>query len=71
MEIWNFENLGDANVVWLSSEGIGGYQRTSGGIYPHIQFERDLLNISRVRALTSSGSTTNAAHTHAAAMLIP
>ena len=28
-----------------------------GGIYPHIKFERDPLNIFRVRALTSSGST--------------
>ena len=28
-----------------------------GGIYPHIKFERDRLNILRVRALTSSGST--------------
>ena len=27
-----------------------------GGIYPHVKFERDLLNIVRVRALTSSGS---------------
>ena len=28
-----------------------------GGIYPHINFERDSLNIFRVRALTSSGFT--------------
>ena len=28
-----------------------------GGIYPHINFERDSLNIFRVRVLTSSGST--------------
>ena len=28
-----------------------------GGIYQHINFERDSLNIFRVRALTSSGST--------------
>ena len=28
-----------------------------GGIYPHINCERDPLNIFRVRALTSSGST--------------
>ena len=27
------------------------------GIDPHINFERDSLNIFRVRALTSSGST--------------
>ena len=27
-----------------------------GGIYPHIKFERDRLNIFRVRAYTSSGS---------------
>ena len=27
-----------------------------GGIYPHIKFERDRLNIFRVRVLTSSGS---------------
>ena len=28
-----------------------------GGICPHINFERDPLNIVRVRTLTSSGST--------------
>ena len=28
-----------------------------GGIYPHIKFERDLLNTFRVRVFTSSGST--------------
>ena len=28
-----------------------------GGIYPHINFERDPLNIFQVRVLTSSGST--------------
>ena len=28
-----------------------------GGIYPHIKFERNALNIFRVRALMSSGST--------------
>ena len=28
-----------------------------GGIYPHIKFERDRLNIYRVRVFTSSGST--------------
>ena len=28
-----------------------------GGIYPHIKFERDRLNIFQVRVLTSSGST--------------
>ena len=28
-----------------------------GGIYPHIKFERDRLNICRVRVFTSSGST--------------
>ena len=28
-----------------------------GGIYPYINFERDPLNIFRVRVLTSSGST--------------
>ena len=30
---------------------------TQGGIYPHINFDRHSLNIFRVRALTSSGST--------------
>ena len=29
-----------------------------GGIYPHIKFERDRLNIFRVRVFTSSGTTT-------------
>ena len=28
-----------------------------GGIYPHIKFKRDPLNIFRVRMFTSSGST--------------
>ena len=28
-----------------------------GGIYPYIKFERDRLNIFRVRVFTSSGST--------------
>ena len=28
-----------------------------GGIYPHIKFERDMLNIFRIRMFTSSGST--------------
>ena len=28
-----------------------------GGIYPHIKFERDRLNIIRVRVFMSSGST--------------
>ena len=28
-----------------------------GGIYPHIKFERDPLNTSRLRALTLSGYT--------------
>ena len=28
-----------------------------GGIYPHIKFERDRLNICRVRVFASSGST--------------
>ena len=28
-----------------------------GGIYPHIKFERDRLNIFRVRVFTSSGTT--------------
>ena len=34
---------------------------TSGDIYQYIKFERDPLNIFQVRALTSSGSTANAA----------
>ena len=28
-----------------------------GGIYPHVKFERDRLNIFRVRVFTSFGST--------------
>ena len=31
-----------------------------GGIYPHIKFERDRLNIYRVRVFASSGSTGDA-----------
>ena len=52
MEILHFEDL-SANAVVLV---LGGYQ-ISIAIYPHIDFERDPLNIFRVRALTSSGST--------------
>ena len=41
---------------------LGGYHisiaaRISGGIYSHIKFERDRLNIFRVRVFRSSGST--------------
>ena len=41
---------------------LGGYQISiekylRGGIYPYIKFERDRLNIFRVRVFTSSGST--------------
>ena len=42
-----------------------------GGIYPHIKFKRDPLNIFRVRALTSSGSTGGGGGAAAAAMLKP
>ena len=42
-----------ANAVVLV---IGGYQ-ISIAIYPHIKFERDRLNIFRVRVFTSSGTT--------------
>ena len=42
-----------ANAVILV---IGGYQ-ISIAKYPHIKFERDRLNIFRVRVLTLSGST--------------
>ena len=52
-----------ANTVVLV---LGGYQISiatylrgggGGGIYPHIKFERDGLNIFRVIVFTSSGST--------------
>ena len=48
-----------ANAVVLV---LGGYQISiaeylMGGIYPHITFERDSLNIFRVTVFTSSGST--------------
>ena len=45
-----------------------------GGIYPHIQFERDRLNTFRVRVFTSSRRTRTAATAVAAvaaAMLKP
>ena len=58
-----------ANAVVLV---IGGYrvsncnskvpQPAQGGIYPHIKFERDMLNIFRVRVFTSSGSTPTGGH---------
>ena len=40
--------------IWVSNFNSKVPQ---GGIYPHIKFERDRLNIFRVRVFTSSGST--------------
>ena len=42
-----------------SPRRVSNFNRTvpQGGIYPHIKFERDRLNIFRVRVFTSSGST--------------
>ena len=67
MEILQFEDLGDtechsaANAVALVLRGyrisIATYNVPQGGIYAHIKFERDLSNIFRVRAFTSSGLT--------------
>ena len=56
---------------------LGGYQISiakylRGGIYPHIKFERDTLNILRIIVFTSSGSTGGGgAAADAAAMLKP
>ena len=66
MEIMHFEDMGGyecrlaANAVVLI---LGGYLSNINsnvpqwGIYPHIQLERDPLNIFWVITLTSSGST--------------
>ena len=56
MQILHFEDLGDTECCLASNTVVlvpGEYQ---GGIYPHIQFERDRLNI-RVRVFTLAGST--------------
>ena len=50
MKILYFEDLGNTDLNLNSNI-------PQGGIYPHIKFERDPLNIFRVRVLTSSGST--------------
>ena len=64
MEILHFEDLG-IRVSFGCERSCSSPRRVSnfnsnvpqGGIYPHINFERDPLNIFRVRVLTSSGST--------------
>ena len=67
MEILHFQDLGDTSVVRLAECSCSSPRRVSnfnrkvpqGGIYPYIKFERDRLNIFRVRVFTSSGSTGN------------
>ena len=56
MEILDFEDLGDTecHLAVISNFNSSVPQ---GGIYPRIKFERDPLNIVRIRALTSSGLT--------------
>ena len=64
MEILHFEDLG-IRVSFGCERSCSSPRRVSnfnssvpqGGIFPHVNFERDPLNIFRVRALTSSGST--------------
>ena len=68
MEILHFEDLG-IRVSFGCEHSCSSPWRVSnfnsnvpqGGINPHINFERDPLNIFRVGALTSSGSTGGAA----------
>ena len=65
MEILYFEDLGDtechlaAKAVVLVPGEVSNFNSKvpQGDIYPHITFERDKLNIFRVRVFTSSGST--------------
>ena len=62
MEILHFEDLGDMSVVWRSCSShwrVSNFNSKvpQGGIYLHIKFERDRLNICRVRMFASSGST--------------
>ena len=66
MEILHFEDLGDTSVVWMRTQlfyrrdqifSIAKYLRGVSTQNPHIKFERDRLNICRVRVFTSSGST--------------
>ena len=61
MEILHFEDLGDMSCERSCSTPRRVSNLNSkvpqGGIYPHIKFERDWLNIFRVRVLTSLGST--------------
>ena len=79
MEILHFEDLG-IRVSFGYERSCSSARRVSnfnskvpqGGIHPHAKFERDRLNIFRVRVFTSSGSTIRAEDTDAeAAMLKP
>ena len=45
-----------ANAVVLVLRGYHNSKVPQGGIYPHIKFERDRLNIFRVIVFISSGS---------------
>ena len=64
MEILHFEDLGH-RVSFGCERSCSSHRRVSnfnskvpqGGIYPHIKFERDRLNICRVRMFASAGST--------------
>ena len=47
----------NAVVLVIGGHHISIVKYLMGGIYPHIKFERDRLNICRVRVFTSSGST--------------
>ena len=65
MEILHYEDLGDtdyrlaANPVVLVPWRVPNFNSKvpQGNFYPHLTFERDRLNIGRVRVFTSSGST--------------
>ena len=59
MKIWGIGVSFGCERSCSSPRRVSNFNRKvpQGGIYPHIKFERDRLNIFRVRVLTSSGST--------------
>ena len=59
MKIWGIQVLFGYKRSCSSHQRVSNFNSKvpQGGIYPHIKFERDRLNIFRVRVFTSSGST--------------
>ena len=59
LKIWGIQVSFGSECSCSSHRRVSNFNSKvpQGGIYPHIKFERDRLNIFRVRVFTSSGST--------------